>query len=212
MYDENNIPAPTQFSYYLRTGRLLPTECFGRHKAKKSADDDLLSYKSWTTFDFLDHYATGNGRSVNLDNIGLLDRFRNSGSVRRAVEDFKAKQVQLAKRKAKEICRKLERTQATGTHIVFSDQDKTTTNVTNDGPLFSIGRSVFFRSARSAIDVNCINETLRLEGILKFSIDDAFIDAIDISNMMRGDQDMPFSKPYKIIASWRETYNWKGQF
>ena len=98
MYDQNNIPVRTRVSHYLRTGRLLPAEHFVTQKSDQSAydDDNFLSHKSWTTLDFLDHYATGNGRTVNLANIGLLERFRNTSSIRRAVENFKAKQIKIA--------------------------------------------------------------------------------------------------------------------
>ncbi len=214
MYDQNHRPARTQLSHYLRTGRVLPAELFTSQKSSPldNGEDDFLSYKSWTTRDFLDHYATGNGRTVNLANIGLLDRFRNTSSVRRAVESFKAEQISLAKQKAVAVCRKLERTEATKTQVIFSDRDRTTTNVTQDGPLLSVGGSTFIRSAQCALDVDCVNKTFRLEGFLKFSIDDKFVDAIDFFNQIPGNQDLPFSKPYKIIANWSETFNWRGQF
>lgn len=214
MYDTKNAPTRTRVSHYLRTGILLSAEHFVSQKSDQSAyiENDFLSHKSWTTRDFLDHYATGNGRTVNLANIGLLDRFRNTRSVRRAIESFKAKQIRLAKLKAVTVCRKLERTEATKTQVIFSDRDRTTTNVTQDGPLLSVGGSTFTRSAQCALDVDCVKKTFRLEGLLKFSIDDKFVDAIDLFNKIPGNQDLPFSKPYKIIANWSDTFNWRGQF
>lgn len=208
------MPARTQLSHFLRTGRVLPAEYFDNHKSNPPAygNDDFLSHKSWTTRDFLDHYARGNGRTVNLAYVGLLDRFRNTRSVRSAIESFKTKQIRLAIQKSVEVCRRLERTEATKTQAIFSDQDRTTTNVRQDGPLYSVGGSTLFRSARIAIDVNCVKRTLLLEGSLNFKINDEFSDALDSLNTISGDQDLPFSKPFKIIANWSETFNWQGSF
>lgn len=123
MYDQNNMPAQTQVSHYLRTGRLLPAEYFANHKSGLSAydEDDFLSYKSWNTLDFWNHYKTGNGQTIDLQNVGLLDRFCSSGSVRTAVEDFKNRQIRLAKQKAMEVCRGLEKVDSTIKYIAFSD-------------------------------------------------------------------------------------------
>ncbi len=70
MYNQDNIPARTQLSHYLRTGRILSAEYFADHKSCQSAygEDDSPSQKSWTTGDFLDHYARGNGRAVDIFN------------------------------------------------------------------------------------------------------------------------------------------------
>ncbi|PCI33387.1 MAG: hypothetical protein COB54_03530 [Alphaproteobacteria bacterium] len=147
-----------------------------------------------------------------MANVGLLEQFRNSRSVRSAVESFKTKQIKLAIRKAVDVCRKLERTEANKTMVIFSDRDRTTTDVTQEGPLYSVGGSTFYRSARIALNVSCINRTLHLEGVLKFEINDKFSDALDSLNKINGDQDLPYSKPYKITANWSETFNWRGTF
>lgn len=68
--------------------------------------------------------------------------------------------------------------------------------------LFSVGRSSFFRSARSVLDVDCLKRTIRLEGVLKFSIDDAFVDARDFRSKIPGNQEFEGGVPFKIVASW----------
>ena len=103
------MPATTRVSHYLRTGRLLPEEQFTGFKSQHLTvgDDDFLSHKSWSTRDFWNHYKRGRGRAVDLRNVGLLDRFRNSRSVRKAVSDFRKRQTDIAKQKAVEIYRKV---------------------------------------------------------------------------------------------------------
>ncbi len=205
MYGQNNRPARTQVSHYLRTGRILPAEYFENHKSNRFdyGEDDSLSHKSWTTTDFIKHYFGGNGRTVDLANIGLLDRFRNSRSVSNAVDDFIDRKIRLAKQKAVEVCHRSERANSTIKYVAFSDRNNTVTDVTLDVlRLFSVGRSTFFRSARSVLDVDCAKRTIRLEGILKFSIDDAFVDAADLDSNEPGDQEYEGGIPYKIVANW----------
>jgi len=66
MYDARNTPPRTQFSHYLRTGRILPTENFGNQKSDQSGhdEDDFLSFKSWGTLDFVERYISGSGQTV----------------------------------------------------------------------------------------------------------------------------------------------------
>ncbi len=215
MYDTHNMPARTWLSHYLRTGQILPPESFECQKENQSNfnEKNFLSHKSWTTRDFWDHYFSGNGRAVDLASVGLLNRFQNSRSVRRAVNEFRDRQKQMARQKATAICRRVKRGDATIQFTAFPDRDDTVTDVTLDIlRLFSVGRSTFFRSARSVLDVNCEKRTIRLEGVMNFSIDDAFIDAMDIPNMIRGDQDFEDAVPFKIIASWHENWVWGGRF
>ncbi len=129
MYDQNNMPAQTQVSHYLRTGRLLPAEYFVNHKSGLSAydEDDFLSYKSWTTRDFWDHYKEGSGQTVNLASIGLLNKFRRTRSVINTVDNFRSKQINLAIRHADNVYRRSRGTAREKSH--FSDNDTAGTNV-----------------------------------------------------------------------------------
>jgi len=133
-------PAVTQMSHYLRTGSVLPAEYFEEHK---SSGHDFLSHKSWTTRDFVRRYASGSGRTVDLADVGLLGRFRNSSSVRNAVTAFEMRQMRIAERQANNICKRNQN--AKTVTATFSDNDRTITDVTRDGPLFSVGNSSFFR-------------------------------------------------------------------
>lgn len=214
MYDTNNMPARTQMSHYLRTGQILPPENFTDHKSCQPAygEDDSLCHKSFSTDDFIAHYFLGGGWPVNLGAIGLLDEFRNTRSVINAVNDFKERQIRLAIQKALGICRKLQKTKVTKTQVRFTDRDNTTTDVTNDGALFSIGNSTFFRSSRCMADIDCSKKYLTIEGTMTYEIKDWFKDPGNIFNKPGGEREIPGGKPYPIVAEWQERLYWEGVF
>lgn len=198
MYNQSNRPARTQFSHYLRTGRILPAEYFVDHKSCQSAygEDNSLSYKSWTTRDFVEHYASGSGRTVDLAQVGLLDRFRNTRSVRNTIKEFEMRQMRIAERQANNICGRSQNSKTETT--TFSDGDRTVTDVTRDAPFFSVGNSSFFRSSRCSIEVNCSRRIIRLQGTMTFEIKDWFQNPLDIGI------ELPKAKTYRITAKWSE--------
>ncbi len=215
MYDYTKEPARTRVSHYLRTGRILPAEHFGNQKSDKSVygEDNALSHKSWNTIDFVKHYFTGNGKPINLANVGLLDRFRNSVSVRRAVDDFRNRQIRLAKQKAVEVCHKLKRTNATKTQVTFSDRNNSATDVTLDiFRLFSVGDSTFFRSAQNIVKVDCVKKTLQLETVTLFEIKDWFKDPGDIFDSTDDESEILGGQRYPIIANWSEDIHLERSF
>ena len=204
MYDRNNRPARTQMSHYLRTGQVLPAEYFVNHKSNLEAhsEDDFLSYKSWTTQDFWNHYKGGNGRTIDLANVGLLGRFRRSRSVINIVNDFKNDQINLAIRHADNVYRR-SRGNARDKRQ-FSDNDTAITDVTWDGNLFSVGNSTFFRSVRGTIEVNAPRNIVLLDGVMSFEIKDWFKDPFDIGVEVND------AKKYKIIAKWQQALSWSA--
>lgn len=191
-------------SDYLRTGRVLPTEYFASHKEilSISSTDDFLSHKSWTTRDFWDHYKGGNGRTIDLASIGLLNRFRRSRSVINIVNDFRNDQINLAIRHADDVYRR-SRGNARDKRQ-FSDSDTAITDVTWDGNLFSVGNSTFFRSVRGTIEVNAPRNIVSLDGVMTFEIKDWFKDPLDIG------VELPDAKIYKILAQWQQPLFWSA--
>ena len=215
MYDANNTPARTRSSHYLRTGQLLPPEIFTSQKKNQlnAYEDDCLSHKKWNTYNFVDHYFNGNGRSINLANVGLFRDFLDASSVRNAIKEFQDRQILLAQQKSKNVCRDLARTGIIKTQANFTDKSNTTTDVTlNIFRLFSVGRSTFFRSANCTLDIDCVKRTIHLRGMLKYSIDDAFIDAADLRSSNLGNQEYEGGVPYKIMLNWRKSFSWRGKF
>jgi len=220
MYDEKHLPARTQFSHYLRTGRILTAESFEERKsffvgnvARRVILSKLKSFvqkRPWTTESFVAYYFIGGGGSIDLANVGLLGRFRKNSSVRGAADKFKARQVNLVIEKARNICRKARKTNVISKHG-FSDRNTEVTNVTNDGPLFSVDGSTLFQSSEAKFILDCESQDIHLQARLNFRIDDRFVDAVDIFNWFGPDLDLPFSKAYNITANWYENYVWKGR-
>ena len=184
----------SQLSQYLRTGRVLPAQPFNQYKSIS------LSHKSWTTRDFIHHYATGNGRTVNLADIGLLNQFQNSRSVKNAIKAFEMRQMRIAERHANKICQNNHK--KTIVSIPFFDEDKTVTDVTQDGALFSVGNSTFYQSSSCVLEVDCYYKVLKLDGILTFEIKDWFRDPLDL------DVELPRAKIFKIVAQWSQPMNY----
>ncbi|WNO11239.1 SpvB/TcaC N-terminal domain-containing protein [Teredinibacter sp. KSP-S5-2] len=135
----------------------------------------------WTTKDFLKHYLFGGGKAVNLSDVGLGDDFENSESVKNATEKFMEGVLN-------------------GPIYNLKASDRVLRNVTNDGAkdftgkpaLFSLGDGWLNMSA-SCSSGNCT---------FNFSTSDMFVDALDINDQWRGNQDLPFSQPYQINHSW----------
>lgn len=179
----------------------MPLENFKNHKSNKANDDqdNFLFNKSWTTRDFVDRYTEGTGQTVDLSNIGLLDRFRNTHSVRNAIRGFELKQMKIAEGEANNICGRTRRPAIV--KISFSNNDSTVTDVTQDGPLFSVGHSTLFRYSRCLIEVDCSKRIIRLEGTMTFEIKDWFRNPLDIGI------EMPKSKIYRIVAKWSQPMN-----
>lgn len=125
--------------------------------------------RPWTTFDFVNHYFTGKGAPVSLADVGLAGVFENHPSVKRAIRRLKSKLAQMAWGKAEGF---------------FTAS--TTTNVRDK--IFSVAGSQFFGSLTCTVGV-CM---------YKFSIRDAFVDALDLFNNMKGNQEAPGGTPYDI--------------
>lgn len=215
MRDYSGRPESTRMSHYLRTGRLLPANYCAHHKSHHPdyGGADFLAHKSWNTGDFIRHYYFGNGKPVNLANVGLFHEFRNSNSVKKSINEYKNRQIILARQKAGKVCQNVHHIEATNPHIKFSDRKNGIINVTeNFWRLFSIGHSTFFRSAETDLYVDCERRDLHLEGMFTFSIDDAFIDARDLDNSIDGNQEFEGGTPFKIFIRWRERFGWKGSF
>lgn len=179
----------------------MPEDQFASHKSQHLTigDDDFLSHKSWTTADFVKRYASGSGRTADLRNIGLLNKFRNARSVRNAIREFELRQMRIAERNANNICGRNRDTKVV--RASFSDNNTTVTDVTQDGALFSVGASTFFRTSRCKIEVDCSQRIIRLDGILTFEIRDVFKDPFDIGI------ELPKSKVFKIVAKWSQPMN-----
>ncbi len=129
----------------------------------------------WITNDFVYHYFFGRGQMVDLRWVKLGEPFEKAQSVQRAVDSFIA---------------------ATSGKLAagYSFADRSETNVTLDGPLFSlfsVGDSSFFR------EVNCDQDRC----LYHFYIRDKFRDPLDIGIETGGseyDIKYDFYRAYKL--------------
>ncbi|MGH1351737.1 MAG: hypothetical protein ACRBBN_13170 [Methyloligellaceae bacterium] len=150
-----------------------------RRSARKSTGEPLKN-REGSTFDFLKRYFGNTGKTLHLSDINLDTEFENAPSVKMATEKF------------------MSATRASKDPIV-KNTEIAHTNVTNDGSqeayspwpsLFSVGDN------KLKMEGQC-NET---SCEFKFSLEDDFVDALDIHDQFRGNQDI--STPYKIRHSW----------
>jgi len=108
------------------------------------------------TLDFIDHYFTGNGKRVMLQDLGLAKNFENAPSVRKVTDAFIDKIIPQA-------------------HDGFKARETSATNVTWElsKGLFVVGDSTFF------MEVDCQNGICTFT----FSIEDEFRNPLDIEGV-----------------------------
>ena len=103
------------------------------------------------TADFVSHYYTGGGSTIDLGSVGLLDAFMNAGSVLGARYEFKLRLYNHAKSIARNEC-------AGGCSSVdrqFTLNDTTITDVTAEENLYAVGHSTFYREGTCKVSVCC---------------------------------------------------------
>jgi len=161
-----------------------------------------LGQGAWSTPDFVYHYFYGHGAPIDLADVGLLSRFQSSPSVKKAVQAFEDKLRQ---------------------HFGNGPYEghfpgKTSTDVTSDPRLFSVGGSTFFENAV------CTQNGGSPVCSLTFSIRDSFTDPLRFqdriwSHLPNSDTFIQllwassplvftgFPTPYPINAQWNQQFN-----
>lgn len=166
-----------------------------------------LELKAWSLYDFVRHYFSGRGRSIDLERVGLLDRFRRSSSVRMAVTEWESKQKRVA---AELVADQLRIDRQAPFRQLVTASDRTLTDVTSDPILFPIGHSTFFRSARWNIDADLTTRRYAVEGLMTFEIRDRFADPADTLDLVPGEFEFLFGTPYEINARWSQAIRHHG--
>lgn len=162
----------------------------------------------WGTTDFIRHYFFGRGRPVDLGAVGLLATFRRARSVSLAVNEFKTEVIIDAQQRARLVCRR----QVRGRTERYTVRVRKATNVRDHLSLYAVGGSLLYFEARCTLDINCERRAFSLESRVDVTLNDAFVDAVDITNDIPDDQDFPGGKPYAIRAHWVEAVSRSGQF
>ncbi len=160
------------------------------------------------TPDFVLHYYSWSGTTIDLGAVGLLNTFEQSSSVRGAVQTFKLKVSSTARAKAKSLCKNCDDGIK---HTTFSVNGKDTTDVTHEPCLFSVGRSTFFEYAGCSLSVDCKTRTYPFSCGLNFSIRDSFQDPANITEKT-GLPFEPWGRPYMITAGGSESFSGTGRF
>jgi len=156
----------------------------------------------FSTADFVWHYYFGNGIPIDLGQVGLLDTFKNAGSVRASTFVFQAHVREAAIEKAKSLC------SACGQETIsanFNLRDQDETDVTSEPNLFAVGGSTFFRSAGCHVRANCSTKTCSYNCALTFAIRDWFRDPVGLGIELLG-------TIYRINASWAEDLSGNGEW
>lgn len=136
---------------------------------------------AWTTKNFLAHYFSGGGKAVNLGAVGLGEEFKNASSVSKATEGFE-----------KDVMGSPVNN-STRNAVAIVDVTKVgARDITPWPALFSVGNS------RLEMNANCIGGACTFN----YQVNDRFIDALDIHDQWRGNQDVPGAKPYDINYQW----------
>jgi RHS repeat-associated protein len=161
------------------------------------------------TTDFVQRYFFGGGAPVDLGQVGLLQRFRSSPSVSNSTSAFESSVLAEAARRAEQMCNVCTPTGYPAS--TFQTRDRAATDVTEAGPLYSVGRSSLFRSANCFISPNCASRTFTYSCTLGFGIRDQFADPL------RGQETFgrPFEvggTPYPINGAWNQTSTGSGRF
>lgn len=155
------------------------------------------------TADFVKHYWTGGGATIDLGAVGLLGTFQHASSVVASVNKFKQNVARAAKARAASLCVNCKK----GTKSAsFSLKDRDVTNVRGEPCLFAVGHSTFFRNADCGVTAKCDTHQYSFTCALGFSIRDWFEDPLDVN------VELPFSTIYRINAQWQETYAGGGSF
>ena len=160
------------------------------------------------TPDFVLHYYSWSGTTIDLGAVGLLNTFEQSSSVRGAVQTFKLKVSSTARSKAKSLCKNCDDGIK---HTTFGVNGKDYTDVTHEPCLFSVGHSTFFEYAGCSLSVDCKTRTYSFSCGLNFSIRDSFQDPADITEKT-GLPFEPWGRPYMITAGWSESFSGTGRF
>jgi len=163
---------------------------------------NIDSFGLFCTKNFVFHYYFGGGDPVDLSSVGLSNQFRNSASVRAAVNQFQALLAKQGASYARSACAGKKSGTASASFVFASS---TVTNVTQDDCLFSVGQSTFFRSAACQLIADCCTKQFSMTCGSAFGIRDWFRDPLSSGYEGGG-------TPYQISTSWDESFTSGGAF
>ena len=166
------------------------------------------SIDPWTK-NFVINYLTV-GKDVNLNDVGLLNRYINSSSVRSVVSAHQNGLMPDIRKTASEACAANNNSKSLSVPYNVGEKRIGVTNVVLEPGLFSVGSSTLFGTTDCMLSINCEKRKLSYSCNLMYGIKDEFKDPLDFDRI--GLPPFDFGKVYKITAGWTESCSGSGPF
>ncbi len=158
------------------------------------------------TSDFVINYFT-NADPVNLNEVGLIGKFRNNSNVKSSIVGFKDEVNYSCQARASIACGSSKGSDNSLHYSNFNYSSNDVTDVSSDVlGLYAIGHSTFYRNATCSLSYNCALRKFSYSCQGSFSIKDWFRDPLDVG------AEIPGGNPYPINASWSENFSGGGNF
>lgn len=160
-----------------------------------------LAPPQWDSSNFAYHYFFGKGESVDLQQIGLLDDFRNSSSGTKIQQDWQTTVQNRISQKVTELSAQSTRSGSPQT-TTFKMEDWYVYKQDNPlSPLFSLGGGGLTASAECKVTVNSATGEMSWSADLNYSGKDRFTEPLWFGSVgIHGD--LPQSTPYDINFEW----------
>ena len=220
MFDQNNMPARTPMSHYLRTGRVLYE--YDAIEGKQLRSEvlrraiSLYVISKWGKPNELlvDHYFFSSGK-VDLVAKGLLPYITRARVFQRVRDRFLRQVQRDLLREAGKICKLSQEDYILGREKSvkrfqkkFSDKQ----SIDFTSAFFSLGNSYIDMSVNAYAEVNCITGGVSISGNITYEIDDWFRDALDLHDKIPGYQELPGGTAFKMVAHWSRPISLSGRF
>lgn len=158
-------------------------------------------------------YLFGNGSPKTLRDFGLAAQFESHSNVRGEVQAFERRGIALARARAERALPRIAvDMMARGPRRnQVIDQFPLTRNSRTDvarflnprNRLFTIARSRFFRSAQITTRLSDLSRSeVEIRLVMRFRIQDAIEDVLDIFNIFEGNQEVEDGRPFRISHQW----------
>lgn len=146
---------------------------------------------AWNKADFVMYYMRLSGPST--------IRIRDTGNLRALVKEYQRQFVDGSATLPSQIATAARKVGSGAFYEGFRHESDMT------GTVFVVGHTIIFGSIRGTCKLE--DTMISLSGTLNFELNDIFIDALDVWDKHEGDQDLPFSKPYKMIDAWQGRFS-----
>ncbi len=161
--------------------------------------------KQWSTDDFVHHYYSGDGETVHLEDIGLLDDVRRDPGVYGFERQFVNALHKKVRPGAEELLARCgDGSTTVGGFVEERDLEHRYDFTWSAGPLFSLGRGTIFGLGKCAILLDCCTKCYKSLCYVHFYIRDCF------EEPLYGFPFEPGGTIYRIHGDWYWKWNDDG--